>query len=360
MDASVIRYFLKKPGKGRASFELVAYTPIDRRKKIYLKLSPELKTQVQKVNEQFLAQTITQAEANVLLSDLIQEQYRRAGVRDVVVKNAVLSEANQKVFNKFWNESYAKRDLADHASAKYDFLKALRLIEPLSVLSASADKLLETVKKNAARDSEARRAIDRLNQMLRFLGRSERIQKPKDRTVRTIRHLTQPELDKVLKLVDDQAIRDLIAALFCTGLRLSEAMALTPADFYKGTLNVDKQLTRHGELKRPKREKVGRVFVIPSGIDAVKRWVNVSNKDDYREELRVQLAQACRKAFPKDKTKWVSPHDLRHSHAIYLLGKGASLTHVALNLRNRIEVCQRYYTGFAHSGDTIDVLKALF
>lgn len=148
--------------------------------------------------------------------------------------------------------------------------------------------------------------------------------------------------------------------LFATGLRFSEALALTKDDLIdKTTLNVDKQITPKGEIKLPKRDKVGKVVILPFGIDAVKRFIDIKNKEKFRFNFYNTIIEAGRKAFPDEKIKWVGPHDLRHSHAIYLLSKGANLTQVALNLRNRIDVCQMYYTGFEHSDATLDGLKRL-
>jgi hypothetical protein len=39
--------------------------------------------------------------------------------------------------------------------------------------------------------------------------------------------------------------------------------------------------------------------------------------------------------------------------------KGTNLTQVALNLRNRIDACQKYYTGFEHADSTLENLKRL-
>lgn len=352
-----VRYFLKRPGSSRKKFQLVAYTLKNRSTKVYQKLSPHLESEVAAVNQK-LDKVLNQQEAETLLNDLIQKEYQRFGIRDMVIKNSVLSEVNQKIFNSFWSKIYSHKELVDEESARYDFLKAIRLVEPLSLMTASTSELRKKLKQNAT-SNEIRRAVDRLNQIFKFLGRDVRLFKP-EAELTSIRYLTESEFNKVLSHIEDSILKDLATTLFCSGLRISEAMALKESDFLKGTLNVSKQLTRHSKLKAPKRGKKGRSLVVPFGIEAVKRWVRVDNKSDYREPFRIALAKACAKEFPKSKSKWISPHDLRHSHAIYLLGKGASLTQVALNLRNRIEVCQKYYTGFAHTEDSIEYLKTIF
>lgn len=352
----LLRYSVKRPSGKRKTFGLVCFLPIDRKTKKYQPLKPELQTQVNQINAQFIAKTIDERQAYTLIKDLIAREYRRLEVRDRVLKDSVLSVVNQKVFNNFWNKVYEAKELVDAGSANYDFQKAIKLIEPLSLVTATAQEFKARLRKTCKGPLEMRRAIDRLNQLLKFLSRDVRLDKPEE-PFRTIRHLTQPELNKVLGHLVVPTLKDLVIALFATGLRLSEAMAVTETDYHDGTLNVDKQLTRHKVHKRPKRGKQGRVFVIPKGVPALKRWLAVENKPNHRYAVSEALLEACKKAFPNDRKKWISPHDLRHSHAIYLLGQGASLTQVALNLRNRIEVCQKYYTGFAHTGDTIEALK---
>lgn len=353
-----LRFFIKRPDAKRKKFELVAYTLKDKVRG-YEKLAEELKAQVDKINEQFLTKILTQEEADALLLDLIQTQYRKMNVRDMVLKNSKLSKINQKVFNNFWNKVYGNKELVDEESARYDFLKAIRIIDPLSLATAEAPELRKKLKQNTSKTAEVRRAIDRLNQIFKFLGRDLRLYKPEE-DIRIIRHITEADLDALLNHIEDAVMRDLVITLFCSGLRISESMALQETDLINNTFMVMKQFTRHKELKRPKRGRTGKVAIIPFGLAAAKRWVSVQNKTEYRYSITNALTNACRKAFPTSRNKWISPHDLRHSHAIYLLGTGASLTAVSMNLRNRIEVCQKYYTGFSHSDDTIDTLKKLF
>lgn len=143
-------------------------------------------------------------------------------------------------------------------------------------------------------------------------------------------------------------------------MRFSEALAISDEDFVSDNIiNIDKQLTKSGEIKPPKRDKVGKVVILPFGVKAAHEFCKIKDRQKFRFNFYNALLEACRKALPNDKNKWVGPHDLRHSHAIYLLSKGASLTQVALNLRNRIDVCQKYYTGFEHTDSTLEGLKKL-
>src|SRR5690606_37471806 len=151
---------------------------------------------------------------------------------------------------------------------------------------------------------------------------------------------------------------DFAWTLFGTGMRLSEAIAAQTSDLNKSMLMVDKQMDKNGKVKSPKRDRVGRVIVLDQTLEHVKRWLALPTEERHglRYNLYTALERAC---FELNLGKRIGPHDLRHSHAIYLLERGASLTEVALQLRNTVQVCQRYYTGFEHTPGTLDRLHRL-
>jgi integrase len=351
------RYFIAKPTKTRKTYALVCYVLLDRKTKQYIPLDDSLRASVDKINTDYKSGLIQDHEVLTLLNDLIQFQYRKSHVKSIVLKNRTLSEVNDKIFKKFWADVYGVRFLEDPKAAEYKLRKALALIDPLSLLTASAQELQAKLKSSGQNVRAIRAATDRLNQILKYLKRDIRLQKPKD-GLNVVQYVTKLEFDNLVKAIDDPVSRDFATTLFCSGLRLSEALALTPTDLQGDKLNVTKQLAKDGTLKLPKRDRVGKSLVVPFGMEAVKRWVEFENKEAYRYKLYDDLEAACLKVFGANKSKHVSPHDLRHSHAIYLLSKGANLTQVALNLRNRVDVCQKYYTGYAHTDETLDGLKS--
>lgn len=357
MNQESLRYTIVRPTVKKDRFTLTCFVLEARSKKTYHPLSEKIQKQVLKINEQYKSKLLSQIEAESLLKDLILNEYKRLGLKHIVLKNSLISEINQKIFNQFWDKEYSNRYLTDEDSPKHDILKALRLIEPLSIQTATQTQLQNALKKSGASASEIRRASDRLNQLLRFLGRDFKLNKPKPEFKR-VQYINFEDFNKMILFIENQNLKDFAVTLFSSGLRLSEALALAPQDlFNNGYLNVDKQLTKDGSVKEPKRGSKGKVLIIPFGLDAVKRFVKIKNKEELRFKLYNALEVACQKAFPDDKDLWVGPHDLRHSHAIHLLSKGANLGLVAMNLRNRIDVCQKYYTGFEHSNDTLEGLK---
>jgi integrase len=351
-----LRYYLKKPGPKRKSYVLVCYRPISRTKKEYLPLADKIQADADSINEQLQNKIIKHHEAELLFSDLIQTQYRKSKVQGVALKRALISEVNAKVLNRFWTAKYEVRYLEDESSARYDFERAFRAIEPLSLQSASQGELQKALKKNLLGVSQIRRATDRLNEVLKFLKRELKLEKPKKER-KAIRHLTKAEVLKLVPAIECIHCRDLAMSLFVSGARLGEAMALEPSDLRGLELSITKQRTAYGlkKIKAPKREKTGTVAIFELGSGELKRWLGVEEKWSHRWHLSAEISKACAKA----KLKRISPHDLRHSHAIHLLTLGATLTDVSLNLRNRIEVCQEYYTGYAHSEGTLERLKRL-
>lgn len=344
-----LRYILTKPSATRRKFALVCYTSPDRLTKVYQELEPALRATVTATNEQFTSGAITQSEAEVLFKNLIDEQYKKAGVFEKVLRNSVISKANQKLLNSYWKAEYANRFLVDEKSMRYELENTIRLLEPLSITTAEPAELLGQLKKKTATRKKLRRAIDRTNQLLSYLGR-EKLAKPPP-PVHKIVHVTLEQFKTAVHYLQPED-RRLALTLFATGLRLSEALAITENDLIGGRLNVDKQQTKT-ELKLPKKEKTGRILVIPELLPAVQEWVKVEDKEAYRTRIYNELYRACKLA----KIPFASAKILRHSHAIHLLSAGATLTQVAFNLRNTLEVCQRYYAGYAHTDETLESLN---
>jgi integrase len=353
-----LRYFVKRLAGSRKGFTLVAYV-MDGRKRVYQPLPEKAKTDVAAINKQLKKEIVTEEQARLLLGELIERLYRKAKVRDRVIRKIALSDVNDKLFAQFWEEVYGVRFLDEPAATEYKIRKALSFIEPLNLATASARELQATLQKNARTLSRIRYATDRLNQLLKYLGRDFRLNKPKARR-EPVSHLSLADFKRVLPHFRDPVAADLATVLFASGIRLGEALALEPGAFNGGKLNVHENLTRGDERREPKSGSDGKPVVLEFGHNAVRRWLRFDgDKAIYHHKLYDELLRACAQAFPNDTKKHISPHDLRHSHAIHLLAQGASLTQVALNLRNTVAVCQRFYTGFVHSDESAEALKRL-
>lgn len=85
------------------------------------------------------------------------------------------------------------------------------------------------------------------------------------------------------------------------------------------------------------------------------------NKDSFelsRTAIAKRFALACKKLF-KDKTKHCKWHDLRHSYAVLLIGRGATITLVAQSMGNSVKVCEEYYSGYVLTSEGIETLSKI-
>jgi integrase len=356
------RYYIINASKTRKRFALVCYYLKSRKEKVYIELDEQTKSDVASINEKFISKIITFAQARTLFDDLIQKKYAKNNLQAYVLKNAKLSEINAKVLKNYWQKVYSTRLNSDLDSAKYDLEKALLLIEPLAIQTAEQAELQDQLKKCSSLKVRIR-ATSRLNEILKWLERDFKLNKPSD-SVTSIQYCTLPEFNKIVRHIENDDLKNFACTLFASGLRISEALALIDGDYINHKLNVVKQLVRdkkgNTEIKLPKRKKIGQVVVMQKFDKQIKAWIAVENKDQYRYSLYDALEIAARKALPDGpKRAWVGPHDLRHSHAVYLLANGASLTQVSLNLRSGINVVQKYYTGFAHTDESAELLKKM-
>lgn len=360
------RYFIKKPQSGRKSYQLICYYLAngDRKRRSYIPLSDDLKNKVDHINSQFLKKIIDSDQVVLLLKELISKEYKSVSVQSKAVKDSRLSEVNERALKEYWQGHYeTKTKLKDRKSPEYDLRKALSFLGSLSIYTAAKHEIERQVFKQAGSPKKAARAISRLNEMLSWLGRKGAhggrfiLDKP-DIPQSKIQYVRAKELDRICENIDDVNVKALAYTLFSTGLRIGEALALDEDSLRDTVIFVRYQIDRDGNTVNPKRGSSGQVVVIPAYIKKVEEWIKVTDKLQYRYRLYEELHKACRAAYPKGPDRlWIGTHDLRHSHAIYLLESGATITQVAHNLRNGEAVCRKYYTGFAHTEGTLELLK---
>lgn len=340
---SKIRYFIKRPGpKAKSmSYAIIAY--VDSKPRQYLKLAPELKAKVDSINK------LKPENTELLLREIIKEEYRKANVVTQTFKQVKLSEENLKILNQLWNDKYAAKSLVDEDSAWYDFERAIRRIEPLSLYVASAIDIKKRLKETCTNNNQQRRAISQLQEIFKYLKREVILSKPKA-DFKEIKFLKEAEVKELAEKAPTLEFKLCVYVLFGTGCRIGEALILGPNDIIKERLiHVGKQRTRKGVVKRPKWEKTGNVSVITSMWPHFKKWVALDRSEFDRWGFY---------KFVTSNSK-ISPHGLRHSHAIHLLSCGVSLEWVSNNLRNRIEICQKHYTGYAHTDASAEMLNKL-
>ena len=147
--------------------------------------------------------------------------------------------------------------------------------------------------------------------------------------------LSLQEFNKMIDCVTDKENKFFYIILFWTGMRKGELLALTyeDVDFENKTIMINKnfQIVKKERLiTDPKTPRGRRVIAVNDVVlNCIKDLWNTSykpNKTDKifylsKDSLKRQLDTACKKAgVPR-----IRVHDLRHSHASYLLSNGVNI-----------------------------------
>ena len=135
--------------------------------------------------------------------------------------------------------------------------------------------------------------------------------------------LSLQEFNKMIDCVTDKENKFFYIILFWTGMRKGELLALTyeDVDFKNKTIMINKnfQIVKKERLiTDPKTPRGRRVIAVN---DVVLNCIKELWSTSYKDSLKRQLDTACKKAgVPR-----IRVHDLRHSHASYLLSNGVNI-----------------------------------
>lgn len=353
-----LRYFLLKPTKdAKTNYRVACYYYLpDTKKRVYVPFSDE---RVDSILSRFRGGEIDLHTTELLLKELIAILNIKGGGSRAALLASALSEEHSKLLESFWAAKYGHKLLVDERSAYTDFERALRLISPVSLYLATSQEIQAALKKNANSTNQHRRAISRLKELLKFLGRtSVHLAKPEEE-IEEVTYLTESEVFQLAEHAPNEVFKLATIMFFGTGCRYGEGIALSSSSLVGDrTLSVVKQHTR-GKTKKPKRGKVGKIVVISSAWEATERWLSLDKSTFDRWQYYKWITSKCVELWPKQPQKHLSPHGLRHSHAIHLLLKGATMSFVARNLRNRVEICEKYYTGYSHQDESLEILKGI-
>ena len=331
------------------TFGLVKCELITRTKKKYIQLSDDEKAFVDNINKQLKLKTINELDAEKRLRDYADGVNSRQKTGEVAFNKSIACEYNQKILAKFITDRLSKRELVDENSFTSDYTRAVAALADTHI-DSGVDSIKARLKHLQTR--KLKRTYARLNEIRKWIGIDDRLTSNKVE-ITEIEHITEEELAKLLVEITESGVRSAVATLFATGLRLGELLGLRQEDLRGDVISVQRQRRKTGEVALPKRGKTGRVLILDSYIDDVKQFIQIKDKQNLRAKMQAEVTNAGKKTLGRH----IHVHDLRHSHAIHLLSMGASLTQVSQQLRNRIEVCQKYYTGFAHTDETVELLK---
>ena len=146
------------------------------------------------------------------------------------------------------------------------------------------------------------------------------------------------EFSKVIAQVDKSELKLAYLLLFYSGMRIGELLALSPADFdfTAGTINISKSVMMStGKVTTPKTPYSVRVVSMPPALmKEVQDYINhfmepperifTYSQKVYRDYLK---RYAIKAGVPP-----IHVHDLRHSHASYLIHNNVPVTTISRRL----------------------------
>jgi len=307
------------------------------------------------INRAFLAgiHDFDQAYAQVL--DLRKRLYKRE--READPKPLTHAE-NVALMERYWASEYVDRDIVDPGSMKRSLRRAVEAVGTLSLLTATRQDLWLALANLPA--EKQRRAASRLNQLLRFAGRTDvrvRLKRPERPDVRYVTLAQLRELSPKLT----QPARDLAWIAFATGLRAGEIFGLRPESVrMEGReVYVESQIVPSGQRRPTKTREPRSTLVVPAGLPALERWLARPEAERHalrNERYSKEIRDAARRLWPHEPRRHVTLHGLRHSFAIHLLSKDIAIKRVAELLGNSVVVCERYYAGFKTADDDLAAL----
>lgn len=346
-----VRYYVKKPGNGRASWSILKdiVKPSGRRESIKVK-----DERIDAVNAAFKSGFKSFAECELELSDLINILYKKSDVQA-----PQFHEDNDKLFKKMWDKKYSHKDNKDLSSARNDFRRALEALGSVSLFTADQDDLQALINKQF-KGNKQRRIVSNVNALLKFAGRDIELKKAKE-VLKDPRHLRAKQFQLVLDKIEDPELKALYGTCLATGCRIGEAFSLVEDDLRPdNTVRIHTQMDRKLEKRETKNRTPRIVVPVPFLTKYIEQWVLVKNKKRFRKIKHANhVKAACKAALPDEPERWCTVHDLRHSFAIYLCSKGLTDKLVAMSIGDTPDVVRKYYSGFLLQKDSIEFIQSL-
>lgn len=169
------------------------------------------------------------------------------------------------------------------------------------------------------------------------------------------------EFDKFLSVIDDKNDRLYFIVLFTSGMRLGEFLALTPADLDFRACKIRITKTYNWKLKYtspPKTDTSVRTITMPRGVmEGIKEYLTgfygyVPGRV-FEATSQKMLAARMAKYAAIAGVKKIRVHDLRHSHASFLIHSGVPITAISKRLGHKNpKITLEVYSHVYQSSDT--------
>lgn len=306
------------------------------------------------INNQFQTGSISFEKARMLVKDIVEQ------IRAQDKEALQFHSDNQELVRRYWSEEYGHRDIVDRGSALNRLKRAADAVGPYSLYSASREELQAEIDRRF-KGNKQRAIVAAVNQLLKYVGRKDKLRRGREEFNR-VRYLTKDELPRMLTHIADDKLRLMHEVAFATGLRAGELFGLLPDDIKDGHLQIFTQIDTDRRRRATKTRKERKAYILKSHLPAVKEWARIPLEERLRfrkRSIAVVTKRACLKAFPGQTDKHCVFHDLRHSYAIYMVSRGISLTLVSQSIGDSLKVTERYYSGFALTDDSIQLISTL-
>ncbi len=144
------------------------------------------------------------------------------------------------------------------------------------------------------------------------------------------------EFKAVMSAMEDIKAKTAVILLYYSGIRKGELFALLWTDIQGNYLNIDKSLQRlHGKnvITPPKSYDSVRKILLPSqALKALNEWNMIQKTDEIFPWEKTFIEKGIKQACKDSGIKRIRVHDLRHSHASYLISKGANIKLISKRL----------------------------
>lgn len=180
---------------------------------------------------------------------------------------------------------------------------------------------------------------------------------------------TNEEFTQFIACVNSPVYKSLFITLYYTGMRIGEATALKWSDFYDGSINIDKSLTRktnkgNYEIKDPKNFSSVRVISLGKNLTEYLESYKVeqTRKSGYNDKWfifgnitplsQTSIDRVKDKAIKQANVKRITLHQFRHSHVSNLIANGVNIVAVSKCLgHSDVNMTLKVYTHLLKKSD---------
>ncbi|MHC1734167.1 MAG: tyrosine-type recombinase/integrase [Erysipelotrichaceae bacterium] len=161
---------------------------------------------------------------------------------------------------------------------------------------------------------------------------------------------TPEEFELFISHVDQYVCKAFFTFLYHTGARLGEAKALLVTDIQNGKATISKSMKHYVEGPKPLKTLSSRRTIQLDNItlEVLKPLLETSTLylfGDLEPVSLSNLQRSFKKALTASGLKRATIHDLRHSHASYLIGNGANVVAVSKRLgHSDVNMTLKVYT----------------